>query len=196
MYFKNRHRNIIIFTLILALITTVIGIFPINAAESVTKEQFIMNQHNACLQNEKILNYFADTYNKSNTNAVSTEMNLEECYPDYYGGSFIDDNGELVVLIKDSLNTSKIRTTLKDVSDEDKLIFKSVQYSFSDLCDIMDTISDFKKENENNAYASDIVSCQINDMNNEIEVCIYDLNDEKVKYFKDNISSSGAIVFF
>lgn len=61
-------------------------------------------------------------------------------YPDYYGGSFIERNGTLKILVKgDSLSAVN---QIKSIYDDDDIVHYALcKFSYSELCKVLDDIS-------------------------------------------------------
>lgn len=156
------------------------------------------NQNEGTKQNNNILNYFQDSIVKSRV-AYDTN-NIELSYPEYYGGSYLNDDGKLVILLKN--NDISIQRTLKSVSNNNNLIFESANYSYAELTQyILDILkyqeSKLSTQNSVKTYdiAEDIIDCTLDDKNNKIIVGIRNLNDNKIKLFKKNVIDSDAIEF-
>ena len=72
------------------------------------------------------------------TSGVDTEGNVNIAYPDYYGGAYIDDDKNLVILV-----TTEIEVARKEISTIINLAdikFENVTYSFNQLREVQDEI--------------------------------------------------------
>lgn len=69
-----------------------------------------------------------------------TRLTNETIYPDYYGGAYIDDDGLLVIWVKDNFDIPII------LSENSSIIIKKALYSYNELSKIMDTIDEFKEQ--------------------------------------------------
>ncbi len=148
---------------------------------SVLKKQYLASE-----DNEKILEYFQNQTNKDD-------------YPDYYGGTYINHENELVVMITENTNT--IQKTLKDVTENPTLKFENVKYSYRELNNIIDEIGigitqnlQNKNSNKDNIY-NYITGTVLLDDKNKIEVFIKDINESKIADFKSLFEDSDMFIF-
>lgn len=117
----------------------------------------------------------------------------EQKYPDYYGGSYIDENGNLVVYVTDETAEQTIAVLAESLGNS--TVYKECNYSFNELHSIMDTINNFMRNPTNKALATNIRQFCILDAQNIVEVKIRDISDEQIELFKKEIVDSDAIVF-
>ncbi|MDD6988470.1 hypothetical protein [Ruminococcus sp.] len=154
-------------------------------------------QFESTQQNNNILNYFENNIIKSRQNY--DRINIELSYPDYYGGSYLDENGELIILLKNG--NENIRNNLKTVSLNEELQFEQADFSYAELTEIINFIMSYQENNyDNNSkgeynIAKDIVDCTLDDKNNKIIVGIRNLTSDKIDVFKNQILDSSAIEF-
>ena len=134
------------------------------------------------------------------TNPAIDADTLERYYPDYYGGSYLNDNGQLVILVTD--DTEETKQKICSFAGSDDIILEHARFSYAQLetiqSDIMQQKSRLSAQNNNPALrqlADDIVACHLNERYNHITVDIKHLNDDKVQLFKQAISDSDALVF-
>lgn len=146
------------------------------------------NEKNSKIQYEKLItNIYNDDTKK---------------YDDSYAGSYINDEGELVVkLIKSSnVDESKVRS----VTENEKLILESAKYTYNELIEMNDLISSKMYQNSINDVSltdneknilSLITSVGISQSQNRIIVSIKDLSEKNIQDFKKYILDSDAIIF-
>ncbi len=91
--------------------------------------------------------------------------------------------------------SDKVKSILKNVTENESLKFEVAKYSYVELCKMMEIIMDYKKKHENEDYAKDIISCELNDKENNIDVKIKNITDEKIKFFKENILDDESLIF-
>lgn len=118
-------------------------------------------------------------------------------YPDYYGGSYVNDNGDLVVCIIENKikSVNQIKSNVRKVIGANGVIFKTVDYSFNYLNGIMNTLNEYvisnntmnKVENINAFYYSQIDNCIIVELDN--------CNENVIQNFKNKVIDSPAIKF-
>ncbi|MDD4632050.1 MAG: hypothetical protein PHQ77_07370 [Proteiniphilum sp.] len=136
--------------------------------------------------------------------SMTYHMNLMESFeasgygtystrPDYYGGSYIDDNGNFVILIKG--NPSDYRAEIEERIKGKDVIFKQTDISFVELNEIMDTINKYISDKRNNKVAQNILSAALDELNSQIRVGLKDLNPHSIEEFKENVINSPYIEF-
>lgn len=113
-------------------------------------------------------------------------------YPDYYGGSYIDENANLVVYVTNDF--LKTKSSLPILNDE-SFIIKSCEYSFNELYSIKKTISDFIITDTNKSISDNIIYISIRDIDNRIKVGLLDNSTNRIEEFKRSVINSPAISF-
>jgi hypothetical protein len=88
-------------------------------------------------------------------------------YPDYFGGAYINDDGNLVVYsTKDLVATkSNLKSILGVTSDN--VIIKPCKYTYNELSSIMDKLNDYKLSNPNNKVAKNFNQHALKDSRTE-----------------------------
>lgn len=147
-------------------------------------EQSIDHQKEAVDSYREMLTSFGQTKTKS---MASGE------YPDYYGGSYINEDGKLVVFVLGDIHKGKAK--LNSITSNDEIITKPADYSFNLLNAVMDTIDAFKLNEANKQYCTNFNWWAIQDDQNRVVVALEDFSDEAIKEFKNHVSNSPAIVF-
>ena len=120
-----------------------------------------------------------------------TRLTNETIYPDYYGGAYIDDDGLLVIWVKDNFDIPII------LSENSSIIIKKALYSYNELSKIMDTIDEFKEQSHSlqNLISSNIYMWSLDEKNNRVEVCLKDCSPSAIEEFKRVVTDSPAVVF-
>ena len=183
----------------LSIVFLLCSILLVYANDNITNEENDPQtvQFKSTQQNNNILNYFENNIVKSRQNY--DRINIELSYPDYYGGSYLDENGELIILLKNG--TENIRNNLKTVSSNEELQFEQANFSYAELTEIINFIMSYQENNyDNNSegeynIAKDIVDCTLDDKNNKVIVGIRNLTSDKIDIFKNQILDSSAIEF-
>ena len=80
---------------------------------------------------------FATTYSNSG----------EKIYPDYYGGSYINDAGQLIVYVTDNVQRPAV------LSDNANVVYEPCTYSYNELLSVMDTLNNYKFSRSNDAIS-------------------------------------------
>lgn len=106
----------------------------------------------------------------------------EKQYPDYYGGSFIERDGTLTIRIKgDSLTGVK---RIRSVVNSNIIRYKSCKYSYQELIDIMDDLSD-KIDNTILSFKKNLSGMALNDSANTIDIYLVDCSPSKIAEFRN-----------
>lgn len=118
--------------------------------------------------------------------------NSVAAYPDYYGGSYINDDGKLVICVPEDAVTTAT-ATLSEL-DAESYVIEPVTYSYNTLKDVMGQLNDYFL-NEDNEVANNINRFGIYDDQNRIVVSLFDASPEKIAEFKEAVCDSPVIVF-
>ncbi len=113
--------------------------------------------------------------------------------PDYYGGAFINDKGNLVINIKGNLQDGKSKIT--KIIGSENVLFQTSKHSLNELNRIMDVIN---KSFENPAlkiYTKNIMSAGSYEDKGYVEVGLKDNSPEKQKEFRQRIINSPLLKF-
>lgn len=141
--------------------------------------------------------------NEEESNQIYSKMmsNMEDAeeYPDCYAGAYIDDAGELVVLVTDL--SSETEKEIEKIAENDDFKLETVDVSYNDLLEIQAYITDYYENNYQNSAIEGVnelldsyVEIWIDDMENRVVVNIEDLTDEKVATFKEYITDDENVV--
>lgn len=137
-------------------------------------------QESACEAYDELMNSFPQSRSTG-----------EKVYPDYYGGSYINDFGQLVMYVTDTTNTPAV---LSD-NDSSTVIYQQCDYSYSELNDLMDILNSYKLQNPDDSIAQNFNHYALLDAENRIEVSLDDYSETRIQEFKENVSASDAIIF-
>ena len=115
-------------------------------------------------------------------------------YPEYYGGSYIE-NGNLVVLVTE--DTTECRGKLLTRTESPDFLVKPCKFSYNELLDIHKIVLDFFMNEENNRLISEttINSLGISAKGNSIFVSLRELTPDKIALFKSRVIDSPIITF-
>lgn len=113
----------------------------------------------------------------------------DKIYPDYYGGSHINDNGQLVVYVTDGTSMPE------GLSEEQNVIYEPCEYSYNELLDVMDSLNSYKFDESNSSIADNFNEFGVFDSENRVIVKLDDLSEQSIQSFKENVCDSKAIVF-
>jgi hypothetical protein len=125
---------------------------------------------------------------------TSRSSNGEQTYPDYYGGAYINDKGQLVVNVYGKEKNSTVENSLKEIAKDENIITVQCDYSYNYLKSLMTTIRTYKKQNPNSPLTKGFRVTALKEIENRIYVF---LSDESLfQDFKSEISDSPAICLF
>jgi len=109
-------------------------------------------------------------------------------YPYYFGGMYIDEEGNLVVLQVESPYDSEIGSRFSD-----DIIVKMVEFSYNEIMMIHNQLTRIFT-NEYLKYPN-LAGSWTDIINNRVVVTLFEYNDEAISNFKENVSQSPLIVF-
>lgn len=127
----------------------------------------------------------------SNFNS-STRSTTELVYPEYYGGSYITPNGELIIFIKGDVNTG--RQKISAISNDNKIIYQSCNYSYQELKDIVKSVSNYLGTN-NLIVQKNVTGAALIDGENKVEVYLKKCDEQAIADFKRDVIDHPGISF-
>ena len=117
-------------------------------------------------------------------------------YPSYYGGHFIDDEGNLVINIVETYGNAYDSTVLSRVLSNANVSSQQVRFSYTNLHSVFDFIGVYRLENPDcEIIQRHVVWHYICVFNNRIVVGLYGYSEELKDAFKDYIINSPVITF-
>ncbi len=138
-------------------------------------------------------NKSSELYSKLNDSFGKVEVRKESDYPDYYGGAYINNDGNLVVNLVDNSNGNN--QDIEKRIGTDAFIPKSCKYSYKMLTRIMDSLNTYKHQNLKNPICNNFNSYSLLDDQNIIVVYLDNYNQEQIDAFKQQVLDSPAIEF-
>jgi len=164
---------------VLALIAPIVAFsMPANAAED--KNMDVSVQESAAAAYDELMNSFPQS-----------RATGEKIYPDYYGGSYINEKEQLIVYVTDLSFVPLVASA----DNNDTVIYQVCEYSYNELNDVMDTINEYKFANSDSYIADNFHSYALLDAQNRVEVRLDEYSEAKIQEFKDNVLDSNMIVF-
>ena len=167
-------KKLICRSLLIALVVSIVLLNIVAAAleqeallvtEYYFSDEFFANQDAALLLSEELFN------------ATPQDRTGRSIYPSYYGGRFIDENGNLVINVVESLENEDGFQEFDTIISREGVSTQQVQYSYAMLEEIMDIIWEFQV---NNPYDSLMTAMQWNGIcvfTNRVIVGIHGLNN-------------------
>lgn len=189
-------KKIVTGLLVLSLVITSSNISRVNVSAeenggSLLKS--IIQQNEQVQENEmpKISNeeQQAIEYYNNIQKVVESNADLEKIY----GGAYIDDTSNLVVLLAE--NDKNVMNKITSVVDENNIEIEYVSNTLEELKNLKQHITDYVQNNMESEIASYICSTGLDEQNNHLIVELDNITEEKIKKFKDNVSDSDMIEF-
>lgn len=152
-----------------------------------------LKNENAKLDENAILK-FTNNLNSS-FYSLTRSGETEPVYPDYYGGLYVDDNRDIIVLSKD--DDAFVRSDLTNRMATDCYIVKECDFSYNELQSIFGEITEFwlNPANDNLFKEVSLVSFGINDVTNRVQIDLLDCSDANIQKFKQMIKDSPMLSF-
>ena len=117
-----------------------------------------------------------------------TRSNVDDpVYPDYYGGTYVNDDGDLVVLITEAAYATRASHEVQTIMDEEDVLFATCKNSYNRLQQVVDSIGTLIKSGAK--FASNIGMYGIDVINNYVLVCLLDDSEDKKKEFIEGFDS-------
>ena len=124
----------------------------------------------------------------------------ENIYPDFFGGMYINEDRNLVVLVVDDM-VSKSRASTDYirfsgmVGTADGIIVRSVDFTYNELNSAMEIIRDFRRVNPDCEIIGNVVSNGVRPSRNRVVVRLRIYNEEQIARFRDTVSDSPIFTF-
>lgn len=182
---------------------------------SMTKTLFVSILYLVCCASASCPLEDLGCLNENNTNLQQTSLNGEAealaawnrlkdilgysltasdsiAYPDYYGGSYIEDGKLIVYIVKG--NNEK---TPQLLSSDPFIVVKECEYSYNELVKATNDVSEFmaSEKNTENTIRKKLSLCSLSETVNRVEVYVNDLSPSFISEFKKRVSNSPTIKF-
>lgn len=144
-------------------------------------EEFFRTQTESIIQYNQLLNKL-----KSQTWSRGGKTIYEQCY----GGAYLNDDGELVVLL--SNNTYANRERMKEYTDNPDILLETCTYSYNELQSVINSIR--SSHTELKEIGAGISSMYIDVINNRVVINVQNLNAYKESEIRKVIDSSCMVI--
>lgn len=137
---------------------------------------------------EKLMTYFGADWMERESDP--------DLYPDFYAGSFIDNNGTFVVVVTGNRDQNK--KLLIDILGTDNFNIETAQYSYKDMMKVMDDIDNFllnKNIPDDHPVLTSFAGAYPDVMENRVKVLLTEVNDNIIRSFKRDITNSPLLIF-
>lgn len=135
-----------------------------------------------------------DLYNSFSSNITRTDLDEEDSYPTYFGGSYTSSKDSLVIFVK-GMNKNGISDIYERIGKHPNLFFKSCTYSLNELNELKEYLDKYYFGNPTLRKRINWISTGINIEKNKIVVFLGTLSDKCITDFKKSIIDSPMITF-
>ena len=113
-------------------------------------------------------------------------------YPNYYGGSYVEDGKLIVYIVKEKKDSIP-----RFLHSDSTFVVKECEYSYNELLKTTNDISEFMVSDKNNGnpIKENLSLCTLCETINRVEVYVTELTTTFISEFKKQVSSSPAIKF-
>jgi hypothetical protein len=142
----------------------------------------------ATLLHEKLMSSFSDDW-------IERESD-PDLYPEYYGGSYVDNNGNFVIAVTG--NADRNREALKEILNTENFRIETVSYSYRQMMKVMDEIDNFLVSSnipDNHPMLEKFAGAYPDVMDNRVKVLLTEINNDIINSFKRDVTNSPLIVF-
>ncbi len=158
--------------------------------DSNSSEVNVIKQNNqvALELHDKLMNHFSRDWMERESDP--------DLYPNYYGGSFIDNNGVFVITV--TQNTENAKELLKEALETDNFKVESVRYSYKEMLIVMDSIDEFLVDSSisnDHIVLVHFAGAYPDVMENRVKVLLTDMNQNIISSFKRDVTNSQLVIF-
>jgi len=115
-------------------------------------------------------------------------------YPDNFGGVYIDDYGNMVILVVGSMD-ERANTAFITAHVEDGVLVREVVFSYNDLRGVFNYLNDFIPNNRENLGAANVTGIGLCVIGNNIIIALDEYSYEQIAIFRRVVLDSSILVF-
>lgn len=158
------------------------------------EDQFDIENQNIKMDEKSILKY-VNNLNSSFLSNTRSDEGDQFSYPDYYGGIYVDDDRNIIVLSKKE--ESSVRDDLTRRMTTNKYLIKECDYSYNELQAAFEELTNFWLNDDNDEIFNSVslVSFGINDITNRLQIDLLDCSDVNIQKFKQMIMDNPMLSF-
>ena len=165
------------------------GASPTEAASATSEsDSGAVDNKRALAYHEKLMEYFSADWMERESDP--------DLYPDYYGGSFIDNSGTLVIAVTGNAETH--RQKLSTILGSDDFKMETVQYSYRQMMQVMDKIDAFLSDasvSPEHPVMLRFAGAYPDVLDNRVKVILTEVDQTVINAFKKDISASPLLLF-
>lgn len=137
--------------------------------------------------------YDGETFTECKLGAGKVELKSED-YPNYYGGSYLNDDGKLVIYAVGNIADCQSRIG-EIIENNDDYILKQALYSYKEILELKEQFDDLEMTEEQEEIFANITAYGPNEKDNLLMVEMNILDKARISKFKQLVSDSEMIVF-
>lgn len=118
----------------------------------------------------------------------------QSAYPDYFGGVYLDENFDIVMVIVGQ-NPENFRKLAEEKVKHVKVYLKKGDYSMNQLLDTDNKLTDFLRNTASKSIRENFVVAGLNEKENRIIITLKDISPAKVDEFKKEFIYTPHIKF-
>ena len=143
---------------------------------------------------QKGYDFFVNHNNSLNTinnlySSFQTSRLGHTIYPEDFGGMYIDENGNLILMVVGLQEEG----TISRFSDDG--ITKEANFSFNEILELHSYISYLFMNHYTNPIIANIATSGVDVINNNITIALFDYTEEQINLFERYITDSPIVVF-
>ncbi len=160
-----------------------------NSDNNSNEENSIKQNNQVALElHDKLMNHFSRDWMERESDP--------DLYPNYYGGSFIDNDGVFVIAV--TQNTENVKELLKEALETDNFKVESVRYSYKEMLRVMDSIDEFLVNSsipDDHIVLAHFAGAYPDVMENRVKVLLTEVNQNIISSFKRDVTNSQLVIF-
>ena len=209
MKMKKRISALIAILLVIAFAVsgTVVANIQASAYDIFFPEDMLQDEEFVAAMWEELINQYGEEYFDNLDQARANDANLmsyfarnrlgERMYPDFYGGVYYNEDGNMVLLIVEeatSTDTTQYNLVRNFTAAED-IIIEYVEFSYIEINAVMDTLDAMFFSNDRPEAFDNVTSHALDTKNNTIEVRLLVYNEDEITRFRETVLDSPVISF-
>ena len=156
---------------------------------------------------EELISEFGEEYFINLEQARANDANLmsffarnrlgDRIYPDFYGGVYYNDDGNMVLLIVEEAASqgSAQYNLVRNFVIEENIIVEYVEFSYTEVNAVMDTLDTMFLSDDRPEAFENVTSHALDTKNNTVEVRLLVYSEEEITRFRETVLNSPILTF-
>lgn len=165
-------------------------------------EELVQNDDFTTSIREYLISQYGEAFVQNHSEAIRTHSEMmnnlpksrtgEVINPDSFGGFYIDDNGNLVILTVASKDDA-----YEDIFPDSRNVgSRTVQFSYNELNNIIDILAEMIEDDDERERIFSIAdSIALDIVGNRVEVRLIEYSQEQIELFRNTVFDSPALFF-